>query len=135
MRFKERYIRLFNEMERQILKIQSLRDQLPQLTEAIKLTKGDPKPYDYSNEADMLNRIVLGKTAKQYREENGIPKSDPIRPHMTAEEAELMLRLQTMDVGLQFSTPDYQQRKRILEQYACQYRESLKRFLEDPTVA
>ena len=116
--FKEQYIKLFNEMEQQILTIQSLRDQHPLLTEAIKATRENPQPWDYSNEADMMNRIVLDMTAKQFREVNGIPKNDRIRPHMTKDEADLMQRIQIMNVGLQYSTPDRQERKRKLEWYA-----------------
>ena len=116
--FKEQYIKLFNEMEQQILTLQSLRDQHPLLTEAIKATRDDVQPWDYSNEADMINRIVLGMTAKQYREQYGITKNDSIRPHMTKDEADLMQRLQIMDVGLQYSTPDFQERKRKLEWFA-----------------
>lgn len=132
--FKEQYIRLFNEMEQQILSIQSLRDQHPLLTEAIKATRENPQPYDYSNEADMINRIVLGMTAKQYREKCGIPKGETIRPHITADEAALMERLQIMDVGLQYSMPDYQQRKRQLEWYAqCWREEKSKPAITDGT--
>lgn len=118
MRFKEQYIRLLNEMEQQILTIQTLRDQNPLLTEAIRNTRQDPKPYDYSNEADMINRIVLGMGAKQYREKHGIPKGEPIRPHISTDEAALMERLQMMDIGFQYSEPEYQKRKQMLEWYA-----------------
>ena len=128
MRFKEQYITLFNEMEQQILTIQSLRDQHPLLTEAIKATRDDPQPWDYSNEADMMNRIVLGMTAKQFREVNGISKNDLIRPHMTKDEAALMQRIQIMNVGLQYSTPDFQERKRKLEWFANWWREEKKKL-------
>ena len=116
--------KLFNEMEQRILTIQSLRDQNPMLTEAIKATRQDAKPWDYSNEADMINRIVLGMTSKQYREKHSIPKAEPIRPHLTSEEAELMQRLQFIDIGLQYAMTDFQQRKRQLEWYAGQWREN-----------
>lgn len=121
--FKEAYINRFNEMEQQLLTIQSLRDQHPLLTEAIKATRADPKPYDYSNEADMINRIVLGMSAKQYRDKHGIPKTEAIRPYMTTDEAALMERLQMMDIGLQYSEPEYQRRKQMLEWYAMRWRE------------
>ncbi len=126
--FKEQYIKLFNEMEQQILSIQSLRDQHPLLTEAIKATRENPQPWDYSNEADMMNRIVLGMTAKQFRDVNGIAKNDRIRPHMTKDEADLMQRLQIMDVGLQYSTPDFQERKRKLEWFSNWWREEKKKL-------
>ena len=121
--FKEAYINRFNEMEEHIRMLQSLRDQHPLLTEAIRATRDAPKPYDYSNEADMINRIVLGMSAKQYREKHGIPKGEPIRPHMTAEKAALMERLQMMDIGFQYSEPEYQKRKQMLEWYAMRWRE------------
>jgi len=123
MRFKEAYINRFNEMEEHIRMLQSLRDQNPLLTEAIKATRENPKPYDYSNEADMINRIVLGMSAKQYREKHGIPKGDPIRPHMSSDEAVLMERIQMMDIGFQYSEPEYQKRKQMLEWYAMHWRE------------
>ena len=126
--FKEQYIKLFNEMEQQILTLQSLRDQHPLLTEAIKATRDDAQPYDYSDEADMMNRIVLGMTAKQYREQHGIPQNDRIRPHMRKDEADLMERLQIMDVGLQYFTPDFQERKRKLEWFANWWREEKKKL-------
>ena len=47
----------------------------------------------------MLNRIVLGMTAKQYRAENNIPASEPIRSHLFLDEAKLMDRLQLFDIG------------------------------------
>lgn len=119
--FKERYIQLFNEMEEQLLTLQNLSDNYPALTEAIKETRETVRPYDYSNEADMLNRIVLGMTAKQYRETHGIPQGEPIRPHMTPQEADLMEYLQTVDVGFQYAIPVYHQRKQALEALACQW--------------
>ena len=123
MRFKEAYIKRFNEMDEKIQMLQSLRDQNPLLTEAIKVTRENPKPYDYSNEADLINRIVLGMSAKQYREKHNIPKGEPIRPYFSADDAVLMERLQMMDIGFQYSEPEYQKRKQMLEWYAMRWRE------------
>ena len=36
-------------------------------------------PHHYSNEMDMLNRLVLGMSAKQYREAHGIDPAQPLR--------------------------------------------------------
>ena len=66
--FKEAYIRRFNEMEAQIKYLQSLREQHPQLTAAIQSVHDTPKFYHFSNEMDMLNRLAIGMTAKQFRE-------------------------------------------------------------------
>lgn len=94
MRFKEKYIKCFNEMDEQIKYLQSLREQHPQLTDAIKSVHEKPKFYHYSQEMDMLNKIVLGMTAKQFRKEKHIPENEPIRPHFTSDEIMLMDRLQ-----------------------------------------
>ena len=82
MRFKEAYIKRFNEMEKQIAAVKRLRDECPMLLDALKeMSDG---PHIYSNEMNMLNRIVFSMTAKQYREKHGLSKATPIRSHCTA---------------------------------------------------
>ena len=93
------------------------RTQFPLLTDNIKLLHENPRPYHFSNECDMLNRLVLGKTAKQFRQEHGLQKGESIRPYLTAEQIELLDILQKVDIGLLVSVPDFEQRKRHLEWY------------------
>ena len=104
--------------------MQSLREQHPQLTAAIQSVHENPKFYHYSNEMDMLNKIVLGMTAKQFREANHIPAEAPIRPYLSATDAELLNRLQIFDVGFVVAIPDYNQRKQMLEYQAMKWREA-----------
>lgn len=113
--FKEMYIKRFNEMEQTIKTLVSAREQFPMLTEQIRLLHDSPKPYHFSNEADMLNRLALGQTAKQFREARGLDKGESIRPYLTKEQLDLLDRLQTIDLGLLVSTPDFETRKRFLE--------------------
>jgi Rha family phage regulatory protein len=115
--FKEAYIRRFNEMEEFIKYLLEARMDYPLLTANIQLIKENPKPYHFSNECNMLNRIVLGKTAKEVREEHGLKKGSSIRPYLTNEEIEAIDQLQRVDIGLLISTPDFQQRKQYLEWY------------------
>lgn len=115
--FKEAYIRRFNQMEKFIQTLVETRTQFPLLTDNIKLLHENPRPYHFSNECDMLNRLVLGKTAKQFRQEHGLDKCDSIRPYLTAEQIELLDILQKVDIGLLVSVPDFEQRKRHLEWY------------------
>jgi len=117
-RFKELYIRRFNEMERFISALVSAREQFPKLTWHIKLIHPDAKPYHYSNECDMLNRIVLGVSAKQFREAHGLEKGTSIRPYLRTDQIAMLDLLQTVDIGLLMAVPDFQQRKRQLEWYA-----------------
>ena len=124
--FKEAYIKRFNEMEAQINYLQCLREQHPQLTAAIKSVHEEPKFYHYSNEMDMLNKIVLGMTAKQFRDKCHIPANEPIRPCFSNTEAELMTFLQIVDIGFVIAIPDFQQRKQMLEYQAIKWRERNK---------
>lgn len=115
--FKEAYIKRFNEMENFIQNIRDARMEFPALTEQILLLHENPKPYHFSNECDMINRIVTGKSAKQLREEHGIPKGESIRPCLTETQLDHVRKLSQLDVGLMLAMPDYDQRKRHLEWY------------------
>lgn len=117
MQLKEAYIKRFNQMESFIRTLVEARTQFPLLTENIKLLHDSPRPYHFSNECDMLNKIVLGKTAKQYREEHNIPKGESIRPYLTDEQIKHLDILQKVDIGLLVSVPDFNQRRRHLEWY------------------
>ena len=116
-KFKELYIKRFNEMEKFIRTLVSARKEFPLLTENIKLLYDDPKPYHFSNECDMINRIVIGMSAKQFRLEHGIEKGESIRPYLTEEQINMLELLQKVDVGLLVAFPNYEDRKRHLEWY------------------
>lgn len=113
--FKEAYIRRFNEMDTFIRTLREARQTFPLLTDSISRNHEEPKPYHYSNECDMINRIVLGMPAKQYRLQHGIPDGESIRPYLTPEQITLIDELQITDVGLLESDTDYQERKKILK--------------------
>lgn len=117
MQFKELYIKRFNEMESMIKSLVMARQEFPLLTENIKLLHESPKPYHFSNECDMLNRIVIGMTAKQFRIANGIDKGKSIRPYLSEKQIQMLEILQKVDVGLLVAFPEYEQRKRYLEWY------------------
>lgn len=117
MRFKELYIRRFNEMEQFIKTLVTARKDFPLLTENIKLLHENPKPYHFSNECDMINRIVTGMSAKQFRQAQGLEKGTSIRPYLSDDQIHMIEILQKVDIGLLLSVPDYEQRKRHLEWY------------------
>lgn len=122
-KFKEMYIRRFNEMEQYIKTLVSARKEFPLLTENIKLLHENPKPYHFSNECDMINRLVLGMSAKQFRQEHGIEKSGSIRPYLTDEQIRLLDILQKADVGLLIAEPDFEKRKQYLQDYLLKIRQ------------
>ena len=117
MQFKELYIKRFNEMEQCVRSLMSARQEFPMLTEMICRLHETPKAYHFSNEADMLNRIVLGMSAKQFRLVNGIEKGQSIRPYLTAKQINALERLQHLDYGLLYSCPDFKHRKQLLTAY------------------
>lgn len=122
-KFKEMYIRRFNEMEQYIKTLVSARKEFPLLTESIKLLHDEPKPYHFSNECDMINRLVIGMSAKQFRQEHGIEKSGSIRPYLTDEQIRLLDILQKADVGLLIAEPDFEKRKQYLQDYLLKIRQ------------
>lgn len=124
--FKEAYINRFNEMERFIQSRNLARLEYPELTEAIKMMHDEPKFFHYSNEADMINRIVLGMSAKQFREEHGMDKGESIRGYLTPWQAEAIQRLQKVDVGLVVIMPDFKQRKQALVTYYEMMKDALQ---------
>lgn len=125
LRFKELYIRRFNEMEELIKSLVKARTEFPLLTENIKLLHEKPKPYHFSNECDMINRIVLGKSAKQFRLENNLEKGTSIRPYLTEIQINLIEKLQKVDIGLLVAFPNYEDRKRHLEWYKQKWEEKI----------
>lgn len=125
MHFKELYIKRFNEMDTFIKTLVSARQEFPLLTKNIKLLHDSPKPYHFSNECDMLNRIVLVMTAKQYRLANGIEKGKSIRPYLTKDQINMIEILQKVDVGLLVAFPNFEDRKCRLEWYKSKIEEEL----------
>lgn len=125
--FKEAYIKRFNQMEQFIQTLVETRQEFPLLTANIKLLHDNPKPYHFSNECDMLNRIVLGKTAKQFRTERGLDKKQSIRPYLTEQQMKQLEVLQKVDVGLLVAVPEYEQRKRHLEWYYAKMTGAIQR--------
>lgn len=117
---KEAYIKRFNDMERFIRTLVETRQEFPLLTSNIKLIHENPKPYHFSNEADMLNRLAIGMTAKEFRKAYGMKDGESIRPLLTAEQISVLDTLQKVDIGLMLAMPDFGQRKRQLEWYLTQ---------------
>lgn len=113
-RYKESYIQRFNQMELFIKSHLAARLEFPDFTAAILDAHETPKHYHFSNEINMINKIVLGMTAKQFKEEHGLGDVSSIRPYLTAEQIYFIERLQKHDMGLLLTEPDFQKRKDAL---------------------
>ncbi len=131
MAAKLKYINRFNQMEQYIASRELAKMEYPHLTEAIKEMHDPAKHYHFSNEADMINRIVLGMSAKEFRLLRGLPQGEPLRDHLTLQQIEAIVRLQKADEVLATMFPDYKVRKAHLEQY---YRKTVLKSLPAPAI-
>lgn len=117
-RFKKDLVRAFFKMQDFIQSLQTAKLEFPEFTNAIKNAHEEPKNYHFSNEINMINKIVLGLNAKQFKEENNIDKSaNSIRPYLTQEQIKAIETLQRFDIGLVTIESDYNKRKEILTDY------------------
>lgn len=129
--FKKIYIHKFNDMEKNVKAIMSTRQEFPLLAANIRLAYDNPKPYHYSNECNMINRIVLGMTSKQYKITHDIPSNESIRPYLSKGQIKLLNILQTVDIGLLLSVPDCCKREQFLESYVMKKYRSLATTCSD----
>lgn len=106
MQFKEAYIRQFNEMEKALLgKIKEREKGIAvrqALTKAIQQSGENDRMHGhaYSTYTDLIYKAVLGKTAKQLREELGIGKQDNLRDLLSAEELAKVKSVEMVVSGL-----------------------------------
>lgn len=115
--FKEAYIKRFNEMEAFIKSYVSAKEEFPALTNAILMAHEKPKRYHFSNEINMIYRIVTGMGAKAIRQQRGIADGKSIRPYLSNWEMCAVEELQRADIGLLVSIHEFEKRKEILVQY------------------
>lgn len=87
------------------------KESTPELTLAIKNDHEDAKPYHFSNELDMINRIVLGMTAKKYKEIN---ECDCVRDDLTALQLKAITDLQRANTVYIEDGLNYKERKEKL---------------------
>lgn len=108
----------FEAMADFIKSLNAARLEHPAFTDAIQASieaAGKELAFHYfTNEADMINRIVIGASAKKFREANNLAKSQSIRPYLTIEQIKAIEALQRADIGLLLAGLEYEQRKQTL---------------------
>ena len=94
------------------------------LNDAVKFNRldaGQPvKHYHFSNEYDLINRIALGCTAKQFRARHDLAANEAIRDHLTPLEMQCITHLQNIDTGLIEAGMTFDQRKKRLSRIYMQ---------------
>lgn len=99
---------------------QVARLEAPQMTEAVKIVRQaagkEIKPYHFSNEFDLINRIALGETAKKFRASHGISQGESIRDYLSPCQIACVEHLQRLNTSLIDIGMDFDQRKAKLSQ-------------------
>lgn len=109
----------YREKAKQEAAIQAERDlarvEYRPMTNAIKHSKEaegkEAEHYHFSNEANLINRIVLGATSAKFRKENEIGKTEAIRDYLTAEQIRAITELQRADTVFINMGWDFDKRK------------------------
>lgn len=118
------------EKARAIATRQQVKDEYLPMTDAVKLSKEiegkTAKHYHYTNENNMVYKILTGKTAKKFKEANNV---DSVRDHLTPVEQECLLSLQRTNTSMIDLGYDYDKRKEELE--ALYQRLWFKRLTEE----
>lgn len=87
------------------------KDEYLPMTNAIAEAHEEIKPYHFSNEADLINRIVLGCTSSKYRQFHDIPKGDAIRDYLNQAELDCIVSLQRANTVYIEDGMSFQERK------------------------
>lgn len=111
--------------QRQALKVE-YRPMTDAIHNAVLARQKEPMPHHYSNEADMINRIILGCPAKKYRLEQGIGENESLRDYLTPLEIKCFLELQRANTVYITDELEYEERKeKLIAAYNKRWRESL----------
>jgi len=105
-----------HEKAKSIASRQTLKDEYLPMTDAINTAKQiegkTAKHYHFSNENNMIYRVLLGKTAKQFKDENSV---ESVRDNITPVEQQCLISLQKANTSLIDLGYDYEHRKSELE--------------------
>ena len=82
------------------------------LSDAVKNAHDPVKHYHFSNEANLINKIVLGMSAKEYRLKHCV---EDVRENLEEDELAMIAHLQRIDIGLIEIDMSYVDRKSKLE--------------------
>lgn len=90
------------------------KDEYLPMTNAIAEAHEEIKPYHFSNESDLINRITLGMTASKFRKHHDIAKSELIRDYLSTAQLNCIITLQRANTVYIEDGLDFQERKQKL---------------------
>jgi len=71
-------------------------------------------PYHYSNEANLINRIIIGVSAAKYRKDNEFDANENLRDTLTTIQLESIASLESHNTSFIAAGIDYATRKKLL---------------------
>lgn len=90
------------------------KDEYLPMTNAIAEAHEEIKPYHFSNESDLINRITLGMTASKFRKHHDIAKGELIRDYLSTAQLNCIIALQRANTVYIEDGIDFQIRKQKL---------------------
>lgn len=124
--FKEKYIASFNNMAESLKYRHNMKISFNPMTDAIQEAHETPQPYHYTNEINMIYRIILGKDAKTYRLEMELDEDADLRDYITNEQKKLVDKFQLTNTGLIIVGMKYKERKELLTNLFSKYQTSIQ---------
>lgn len=111
--FKMWYINRFDEMESLLQSMLELKEDYKDFVETLNHIDVD-NVYRFSTENNMIYKLATGMSAVQLRKLFGLEKGENVRPYLTQEQNELILKIQQYDSVLMDLYDDYHIRKEFL---------------------
>ena len=111
--FKTRYIDAFEGMSELIFTRLNSKQGYKEMSKSIHDHIGNSQKY-YIREANMVNRIVLGMSAKNFREVNGVESGEPIRDAVVSERLGLLDKAQRLNAELINAGIGFDNRKSVI---------------------
>lgn len=90
------------------------KDEYLPMTNAIAEAHEEIKPYHFSNESDLINRITFGMTASKFRQHHDIAKNELIRDYLSTAQLNCIIALQRANTVYIEDGLDFQIRKQKL---------------------
>ena len=123
---KQKYLSSFAEVDEHVRYLQTIKEQHPQLTEAIRSVHNYFDYSHYNDEMDMILKIITGKTAKEFRLHKGLPDCNAICFSLTPAQNDLFRVLELYDIGFVIAVSDVIQRQQMLEYQAMKWQQNNK---------
>ncbi len=115
-----------HEKQQQLEDRQTLKVEFRPMTDAISDAHEDPKHYHFSNEADMINRIVLGMSASKFKAHHEIGKNDSVRGYMTELQMKAVIDLQRANtVFIQLGDSFEDRKKKLNSMFNLRFKDRL----------